>query len=128
MITYAFTSALAQYVKTITDDEFTAIKSGVVDALGIADMLEEKAKALEDELKALKTRNDGLERSYNMILVKEINSVEKCNELRIENENLKAELEGKKQSCAESNAAMIYKEMYMTLLDKVIAARGCANE
>ena len=112
---YVFEGNLSQYVKTVKEEEFKAVKKRIAEVLGIGGtfavidvdqgthphILEEKVKTLEDEREKL---------------ILEIEAREKANILL--NESLT-------KASSEADKAGIYKEMYMTLLDKVIAVRGC---
>ena len=106
MVSWCFSSDLTNYVKNITDDEFTAIKLGVADALGLTcgfpppmplgyvESLEERVKQLEEERDAAlnvadQTHADNIDAS-----------------IQLEKEKAKAQF---------------YREMYDTLLDKVFA-------
>ena len=51
-----------------------------------------------------------------------------ANELQVKEKNIIMLGESFSKVEREADRAEIYKEMYMTLLDKVIAARGCVNE
>ncbi len=126
MITYAFTSALAQYVKTITDDEFAVIRNAVANALNVEHIyvgLEPMGSGIhpdfhEREVKKLTDENNALK--HEMGLMK--NELEAREKARILLD------ESFEKVSREADKAEIYKEMYMTLLDKVISARGCVNE
>lgn len=134
MITYAFTSALAQYVKTITDEECLEVKKAVTEALGltctILDVcenacvkpLEEKVKALEDELKVISTSHDNQEKLIKMLREERDAAVNVADQIHAENIDASIQLEKEKAK------AQFYREMYDTLLDKLISARGCVNE
>lgn len=129
MLGYCFHQAMGQFIKCAKEEEFTAVKNAVADALGIeyaivginpADfgthphILEEKVKTLEEE------RNAAIEHTkavkHEMALMEnELKAREKANEW------LRKSLE---ETIHEAYNAGIYKEMYMTLLDKIISARG----
>lgn len=126
MIGYCFATVLSQYVKSVTEEEFQAVRYGVADALGLMDLqtvkpvvdcgthphiLEEKVKALEDE------RNKLLEEiaGYGDTIKKqgiELQAREKTN-IMLGEELTKASHEAEK--------ALFYKEMYDSLMDRVMA-------
>ena len=110
---YVFEGNLSQYVKTVKEEEFKAVKQRVAEVLGItfADSMTDAA----DECHALRRRVQMLEEER-VKLNYEIEAREKANTLL--NESLT-------KVSSEADKAGIYKEMYMTLLDKVIAVRGC---
>ena len=126
MINYAFASSLIQYVKTITDDEFAVIRNAVANALNVEHIyvgLEPMGSGIhpdfhEREVKKLTDENNALK--HEMGLMK--NELEAREKARILLD------ESFEKVSREADKAEIYKEMYMTLLDKVISARGCVNE
>lgn len=122
MLGYCFENLLTQYVKNVSAGEFAEVQREVGKVLGIpaADThdLEEQVKSLTDE-------NDGLKKSYTDVFA--------------ENGRLRIELEARNMACdaldancttmcAELEKANVYKEMYLTLLDKLVSARGAAND
>ena len=131
---YSFESTLGNYVKSIKNDEFEKVKRGIVKVLGLQDF---KADVKEAEIVAADmleehTTRDKLEAEYAELL-------DKNRSMKKEMALMKNEMEAREKArilldesfekvSREADKAEIYKEMYMTLLDKVIAARGCVNE
>lgn len=130
MINYAFATTLGQYVKSMPYDEFDKIQRAVADALGIYAVsnyikgLEAKAAGMLEEHQT----RDKLEAEYAELL-------DESKALKHEMAMMKNELEAREKAhiilnesfekvSREADKASIYKEMYMTLLDKVISARG----
>lgn len=111
MLGYCFHQAMGQFVKCAKEEEFTAVKNAVVRALGLEDNRMNEANAIPmdyiDHMEALK---------HEMALME--NELEARNKA---NEWLRKSLE---ETSREAGRAGIYKEMYMTLLDKIISARG----
>lgn len=116
---YVFETNLAQYVKTVKEDEFKAVRQGLADMLGIEcvtpvvfthdagshpHILEEKVKALEDENKKLRADHDM--------------AVAIADDLNAEQIELRKDLD------KETYKAEFYRGMYDALIDKVISARG----
>lgn len=109
MVSWCFTTDLTNYVMNSTLDDFNAVKWGVTDALGLTigfpppmplgyvESLEEKVKALEEERDA---------------------AVNVADQIHAENIDASIQLEKEKAK------AQFYREMYDTLLDKVISARA----
>lgn len=111
MLGYCFHQAMGQFVKCAKEEEFTAVKNAVVRVLGLETTMPTEANAIPmdyiDHMEALK---------HEMALMEnELEAREKANEL------LRKSLE---ETSREADKAGIYKEMYMTLLDKIISARG----
>lgn len=127
MLGYCFSHLLTQYVKTITDDEFTKVRLAVADALGLEDkplpvtVTDDHINMLEEEVKCLHNeRHDFVERIECQkheisLMLNDLEAREKANTL------LRESLE---KVSREADKAGIYKEMYMTLLDKLISAKG----
>lgn len=137
MINYTFTTTLRQYVKTITDEECLEVKKAVCDALGLkgiaipavphdhinalerrnAELLEERDKMLETaghahgEMIKMTDERDKAEKNWN-------EAIREVNALNAANAELSKALE------KEYVKSQFYREMYDTLLDKVISARG----
>jgi hypothetical protein len=125
---YGFESNLAQYIKTVKEDEFQAVKQRFADMLGIESYIigidpgehinvnihNEQVKALEEERDKLRGVIGELKSEMDLML--------KENEARDKAHTLLSESLDKVSR--EADKAEIYKEMYMTLLDKVISARG----
>ncbi len=151
MITYAFTSALAQYVKTISQAEFTDVRDAVTRALGLEKLplstesgvneeyvvrLKDNISALEAKVMVLKEENERLfketgtahKEMMQMTDARDKAEAERDAALtvadQIHAENIDASIQLEK----EKAKSQFYREMYDTLLDKVISARGCANE
>ena len=114
MVSWCFTSDLTNYVMTSTLDDFNAVKWGVTDALGLTigfpppmphgyvESLEQKVKALEDERDA---------------------AVNVADQTHADNIDASIQLEKEKAK------AQFYREMYDTLLDKLISMKAVsANE
>lgn len=127
MLGYSFESTLGNYVKSIKADEFEKVKRGIVNVLGLQDFkgYVEKLEVEAADMLEEHTTRDKLQAEYDELLAEckalkcELDAREKANILLGES-LAKVEREAEK--------AGIYKEMYMTLLDKVISARGCVNE
>lgn len=126
MITYAFTSALAQYVKTITDDEFAVIRNAVANALNVEHIYvgiepissgihlrdhNEEVKKLTDKIKALEEKVKALEEERDA-------SMNVADQIHADNIDASIQLEKEKAK------SQFYREMYDTLLDKLISAKG----
>ena len=155
MLGYCFEQVLQSYVKTVKGEEFKKMKRGIAFALGLqdsktdvkeaeiatADMLEEHTtcEKLEAEYAELLDENKALEEKLKAeqgerrVLIKE--AEEKTDMLCSMGQTLSdrdkkiTQLNEQLEEAIRTAArAEIYKEMYMTLLDKVIAARGCVNE
>ena len=150
MITYAFTSVLAQYVKTITDEEFENVKRGIVKMLGLQDacnfmkkveiavdnLLKEdnESDALEEKVKALEEERDKMFTALghaNKELIKMTDERDTAESERdaamtvadqLHAENIDASIQLEK----EKVKSQFYREMYDTLLDKLISDRGKA--
>lgn len=132
MLGYCFENMLADFVKSVKGDEFTAVKTAVAKVLGVIDMNlvspvpHDHNHILEDKVKALTDENEGLKQSYKDVF----------------NENQKMHLDLKardmahdvldehcRQMSADLDKANVYKEMYLELLDKLISARaGAVND
>lgn len=132
MLGYCFENMLADFVKTVKGDEFTAVQRAIGKTLGVIDINlvapvpHDHIHMLEDKVKALTDENEGLKQSYKDVFK--------------ENERLHYDL--KAMSIAESERdemfrkmdddltkANVYKEMYLALLDKLISARaGAVND
>lgn len=125
MIGYCFEDTLSQYVKTVPSEEFEGIKKAIAGALGIH---------IEKPVETVKV-DDNMERR-NAELLEERDTLLDLNEaLKHEMALMQNELEARDKArilldesfekvSREADKAGIYKEMYMTLLDKVISARG----
>ena len=114
MVSWCFTSDLTNYVMTSSNDDFNAVKWGVTDALGLTigfppplpygyvESLEEKVKTLEEERDAALNIAD-----------------------QTHADNIDASIQLEK----EKAKAQFYREMYDTLLDKLISMKAVsANE
>ena len=127
---YVFETNLSQYVKTAKEEEFKAVKQALANVLGfhegkatlnmttdgtVAMPYDNTNEELRNERDAMLRRVQALE-DERIKLNYEIEAREKANALL--NESLT-------KVSGEADKAGIYKEMYMTLLDKVIAVRGC---
>lgn len=130
MVGYCFESLLTQYVKTVPAEEFTTIRLEVARALGLEDKLKEHSErdAQQNTINDLVKRNTELLEERDKLL-EEIGGYGET----IKNQAFDMQVQEKKiimlgESLAkverEADKASIYKEMYMTLLDKVISARG----
>lgn len=100
MIGYTFTDMLGTYVKTLNDDSMAEVKQAVADALGITAV----PSIPYAEIEALKKTKMALEDERNAAMY--------------ETSKLTEEL----------NRANIYKDVYMDLVDKLVAARGGAAD
>lgn len=112
MIGYTFTVYITTFVKTIPADKLAEVQKAVGEALGIT----ATAAVPHDHINFLE------EKVYN---------------LTQENEKLNLELKARNLACdaldancstmsAELEKALIYKELYMNLIDKLVAVRGGA--
>lgn len=116
MTNYTFASSLIQYVKTITDEEFQQVKKAVAEAFGFehktdnfkAEPMLGSIRLLEEKVKALEEERDA--------------AVNVADQIHAENIDASIQLEKEKAK------SQFYREMYDTLLDKLISVRGCANE
>lgn len=129
MVGYSFTGKLAQYIKTVPEDEMRAIRRAVGAALGCTAALAnapkpEKLKLLEEENACLMAENDDLKQGY----------IDQCKK----NAELMAELAGMEKADAEhfkaieeakdkARKAEVYREMYLELLNRIVAAGGDAH-
>lgn len=115
MLGYALGEDLTQFVRACPAEEFEEVKQGIAKALGLTHT------ATEADRKKLEEENEGLKESYKTVF--------------LENEKLKVHLEKFEAERKEWNEAYsrmkenlekadTYKEMYLTLLDKLIAAKG----
>lgn len=115
MLGFALGEDLTQFVTACPAEEFEEVKQGIAKALGLTHT------ATEADRKKLEEENEGLKESYKTVFH--------------ENERLKADLTARNMafdlldaSCREMTAdldrANVYKEMYLALLDKLIAAKG----
>lgn len=150
MLGYCFENMLADFVKSVKGDEFTAVKTAVAKVLGVYDpaplpivnpdsgspcaiALEERMRRLEEESLELKRskealidENEGLKKSYQDVFK--------------ENEKLHYDLKAKEMAEKDMNEVFynmkaelakvnVYKEMYLELLDKLVCARaGAVND
>ena len=110
MIGYTFTNILGEYVKTVPDDIMAEIRKEVTKALGLVvepivpfGMLQAK----ENEVLELTKEKSAM--------LKEMHTLHD----RLEDEKKKTEA-----LKADHDRAMIYKDLYMNLVDKLICARG----
>lgn len=115
---YVFETNLSQYVKTVKEEEFKTVKQRIADVLGInvavsildvdqgthPHILEEKVKGLEVERNELLAERKALK--------------EKLKEKTDGCDVVLGELNA---TCMELEKAMVYKDMYNTLMDKMIA-------
>lgn len=115
MVCYCFTPNLVNFVKTLTDAEFNQIRIGVADALGLIDMMitpplpNGYVESLEEKVKLLEEERDA--------------AVNVADQTHADNIDASIQLEKEKAK------AQFYREMYDTLLDKLITAKGVsANE
>ena len=150
MVCYCFESNLTGFVKRVKDDEWTDVRLAVARALGLEDKplnilaaapneiveemqkniyaLEKKCDILHNERCAFEEKAKALEEQRNKLL-EEIagygETIKKQSfELREKEKRITTIGDTLGNVCREADRAEIYKEMYMTLLDKVISARG----
>lgn len=132
MLGYCFENMLADFVKSVKGDEFTAVQRAVGKALGVIDINlvapvpHDHIHILEDKVKALTDENEGLKQSYKDVFK--------------ENEKMHLDLKARdmahdvldahcRQMSADLDKANVYKEMYHELLDKLVCARaGAVND
>ena len=133
MIGYTFTVYIATFVKTIPAANLAEVQKAVGEALGITEtaavphepinVLEAKVSALSDRVVSLQNENNELKhdnadlRKENEKLLNDHNmAVEIANDLHAESIELSKEID----------KLLIYKELYMDLIDKLVAVRGGA--
>lgn len=126
MVAYVFRESIGEFVKSLKEEKFRDIQKAVGEALGItatAGNISPCAAALEEKIYNLTKENEGLRQSYK--------------EIFDGNEKLRIELKARNLACdaldancstvtAELEKALIYKELYMDLIDKLVCARGGA--
>lgn len=128
MVSWCFSSDLNNYVKAITVDEFKDVKIGVADALGLTIGLNIPIpngymESLEDELKVIRTSHDKQKKLINMLREERDAALNVADQTHADNIDASIQLEKEKAK------AQFYREMYDTLLDKLISAKGVsANE
>lgn len=126
MIGYTFTIYITTFVKSIPAANLAEVQKAVGEALGItavAAVPHDHINVLEEKVYNLTQENEGLRESYK--------------EIFNGNEKLLLELKARNMACdaldancstmsAELEKALIYKELYMELIDKLVAVRGGA--
>lgn len=85
-------------------------------------ILEERLKALEEELKVISISHDNQEKLIKMLREERDAAMNVADQIHAENIDASIQLEKEKVK------SQFYREMYDTLLDKLISVRGCANE
>mgnify|MGYP003300846634 CR=1 FL=1 len=132
MLGYCFENMLADFVKTVKGDEFTAVQRAIGKTLGVIDMNlvapvpHDHIHMLEDKVKALTDENEGLKQSYKDIY-------KKCEGVREERDINKSAYDALYANFTKTHTelakANVYKEMYHELLDKLVCARaGAVND
>ncbi|MBO7251389.1 MAG: hypothetical protein J6V25_02060 [Oscillospiraceae bacterium] len=81
-------------------------------------ILEEKVKALEEELKVISISHDNQEKLIKMLREERDAALNVADQLHADNIDASIQLEKEKAK------SQFYREMYDTLLDKVISVRG----
>ena len=127
MLGYCFENMLADFVKAVKCDEFTAVQRAVGKVLGVIDINlvapvpHDHIHALEEKVRNLTDENEGLKQSYKDIF----NGNEK---LRLDLKAVECERKEFNEAYREMSASLekanVYREMYMELLDKLISARA----
>ena len=113
MVGYLFNQTLCEYVKTIPEEEFTAIMEDVAARLGVTITLQ-KEEVPAPELEAMKVKHAcEMERMEKALA----ESKEKCDAY----EKRMIEMNGRTQA---DPAAAVYKQLYHELLDRIIAGGG----
>ena len=122
MVGYTFTDYVSTFVKTVPAENMAEVRKAVGEALGITAM----AAVPDDSVRVLKLKVDALTDRVTRLQ-------EEKSELMQENDDLLKELKYQTSLTAGSvNAEMsqeitklnIYKDMYMDLIDKLVAVRG----
>ena len=149
MVSWCFTTDLTNYVKTITEDNFTAVKLGVADALGrtimfryaeplkehtTRDKLQAEYDELLDENKAMERRNAELLEERDKLL-EEITGYgetikRQSDELQEYRRTIVIQENEHKAAILGAQKSMVYKELYTDLMERVmnLAMRGYPNE
>ena len=128
MVSWCFATDLTNYVKTSTLDDFNAVKWGVTDALGLTigfppPLPYGYVESLEDELKVIRTSHDNQEKLIKMLQEERDAALNVADQTHADNIDVSIQLEKEKAK------SQFYREMYDTLLDKLISAKGVsANE
>ena len=115
MVAYVFNESIGDYVKSLKEEEFREIQKAVGKALGItatAAVPHDHINALEEKVRQLTKENEKLLMDHNM-------AVDIANDLHVESIELSREIDDLK----------IYKELYMDIINKLVAAKvGAGND
>lgn len=122
MIGYCFESLLTEYVKSVNGEEMTAVRKGMVKSMGLADTLftPQEREAMDESLKALEEENKRLKGK----LLEEAKGA-----IALPDAMEREYVEVIKQLELEINRLIVYKDMYMDLIGKLVSAKvGAVNE
>lgn len=124
MIGYCFDNLLTQFVKAVKGEEMTAVRKGIIKALGLFDEITKDStvpalphdyiNALEEQVRTLTDERD-----------KARAAAKECQfdlEAKIMAE--KMTVDGIAQMEEEITRLNIYKDMYMNLIDRLVSVRG----
>ena len=125
MIGYCFDNLLTEYVKSVKGEEMTAIRNGMVKAMGLeATLSQQEKEAMDDKLEAQREENVYL-RTENKILKTQLEEAGNKPTEAMEKEYV----EVIKQLEQEINRLIVYKDMYMDIIGKLVSAKvGAVNE
>ena len=133
MIGYCFDNLLTEYVKSVKGEEMAAIRVGMVRSMGLGEIfytpqekeaMDESLKALEDTLEAKREENVYL-RTENKILKTQL---EEAGD-KLPDAMEKEYVEVIKRLEQEINRLIVYKDMYMDIIGKLVSAKvGAVNE
>lgn len=125
MLGYCFENMLADFVKSVKEEEMEAVKTAVAKAVGIPYTvfnhtqiikLVEKVKALTDENEGLKQSYQDMFRKWEGVREERAAFKEQCDAMHAHITQLGIDLQ----------KANIYKDMYLELIDNLVFARGGA--
>ena len=121
MIGYCFDNLLSEYVKSIKGEEMAAVRNGIVKAMGLeATISKQEKEAMDDALKALEEENMRLKCK----LLEEAKGA-----IALPDAMEREYVEVIKQLEQEINRLIVYKDMYMDLIGKLVSAKvGAVNE
>lgn len=135
-IGYCFETNLSQFVKAAKNEQFTAVKQGIYDVLGLTNIVAAVPHDHINELEA-KTITQGanisfLEKQVNLLRNARDELKAKYDKLMEERHGLKHELVAREKAndllreslakvSQEAEAAGVYRNMYESLLDKMIS-------
>lgn len=121
MIGYCFDNLLTEYVKSVKGEEMTAVRNGMVKSMGLeATLSQQEREAMDESLKALEEENKRLKGK----LLEEAKGA-----IALPDAMEREYVEAIKQLEQEINRLIVYKDMYMDLIGKLVSAKvGAVNE